>query len=65
MKAAARNDRQMLTGLSPQGQSALHLVGGFKSTSGDRNRGRGSGTAEARAEYIFCALIAGKRQQER
>ncbi len=27
--AAARNDREMLTRLSPQGQSALHLVGGL------------------------------------
>ena len=27
--AAARNDREMLTGLSSQGQSALHLVGGL------------------------------------
>ncbi len=27
--AAARNDREMLCGLSPQGQSALHLVGGL------------------------------------
>ena len=29
VKAAARNDREMLSGLSPQGQSALHLVGGL------------------------------------
>jgi hypothetical protein len=29
VKAAARNDREMLTGLSPQGQSALYLVGGL------------------------------------
>ena len=29
MLAAARNDREMLTGLSSQGQSALHLVGGL------------------------------------
>jgi hypothetical protein len=29
LKAAARADREMLTGLSPQGQSALHLVGGL------------------------------------
>ena len=27
--AASRNDREMLTGLSSQGQSALHLVGGL------------------------------------
>jgi hypothetical protein len=29
VKAAARNDREMLCGLSAQGQSALHLVGGL------------------------------------
>ena len=29
IKAACRNDRTMLDGLSPQGQSALHLIGGF------------------------------------
>ncbi len=29
VNAAARNDREMLTRLSPQGQSALHLVGGL------------------------------------
>jgi hypothetical protein len=29
VKAAARNDREMLSGLSPQGQSALYLVGGL------------------------------------
>lgn len=29
MKAAARDDREMLLGLSSQGRSALHLVGGL------------------------------------
>lgn len=29
VKAAARGDREMLMGLSPAGQSALHLVGGL------------------------------------
>ena len=29
MKAAARDDREMLMGLSSGGQSALHLVGGL------------------------------------
>lgn len=29
VKTAARNDREMVSRLSPQGQSALHLVGGL------------------------------------